>query len=112
MDDFKVPKKVNRHVLKALNFLSRNNKNVATAEILDQVKYQMRNLVPVPNIDMVIQKSLKNLSDIGLIDRIAYKKYAIGRSYVPPTGPNKPKQVPESLFKPSVSFKDFLFKLF
>ncbi|XP_065354107.1 uncharacterized protein LOC135948659 [Calliphora vicina] len=104
MDAFKVPKKVNRHVLKAIDFLSggKADRDVPTSKILDQVKYQMRNLVPVPNINMVIQKSLKNLSDIGLIDRTAPERFAIGHS-APKA--NKAKTVNRNIFKPSGSRK-------
>ncbi|KAI8123029.1 Acyl-CoA Delta(11) desaturase [Lucilia cuprina] len=115
MDAFKVPKKVNRHVLKALNFLSQGKaeNEISTEQILNQVKYQMRNLVPVYNIDMVIQKSLKNLSDIGLIDRTAPQRFAMGRSYAPSSAPkaNKPKTVNPNIFKPNVSRKRSISKL-
>ncbi|KAM7361612.1 versager [Cochliomyia hominivorax] len=105
MDAFKVPKKVNRHVLKALNFLSRHNENVPTSQILEQVKLQMRNLVPVPNIERVIKKSLKNLSDIGLIERTSVSD-ELGLDDPPPAPkPNKHKRDTKNLFKPSGSRK-------
>lgn len=92
MDNFNVPKKVNRHVLKALNLLSEGNckEGITTSRICNQVKYQMRNLVPVPNVDHCIQKSLKNLSEIGLIERQGHTRYCIGRNYAPlPTNPTQ-----------------------
>lgn len=108
MDAFKVPKKVNRHVLKALNILSDENNTgtVTTSQIIDQVQYQMRNLVPVSNIKTVIQTSLRNLSDNGLIDRTGPKTFAPRRSFVSaPLAPkaNKPKAVNRNIFKPGVS---------
>lgn len=40
-------------------------------EIINEVKYQMRNLVPVPNTDMVIQKSLHHLCLVGTLNRMS-----------------------------------------
>ena len=104
MDAFNVPKKVNRHVLKALSILGNvtTEDSVSTSQILEQVKFQMRNLVPVPNIDMVIQKSLKNLSDIGLIDRAGPRKFAVTHSCIPPIAP-KPRCVDRKCFTTGVS---------
>ncbi|TMW54346.1 hypothetical protein DOY81_000619 [Sarcophaga bullata] len=97
---------VNRHVLKALSILGKatNEDSVTTSQILEQVKFQMRNLVPVPNIDMVIQKSLKNLSDIGLIDRAGPRKFAVTHSYIPPIAP-RPRCVDRKCFTTGVSRK-------
>lgn len=90
MDHFNVPKKVNRHVLKALGILSDGNRDqvVVTTQIIDQVKHQMRNLVPVPNLDSAVEKSLKNLSEIGLIDRHGTYRYALGRCAAVIPGPS------------------------
>lgn len=105
MDAFNVPKKVNRHVLKALNILGQTIKEdvVTTPQILEQVKYQMRNLVPVPNLDMVIQKSLKNLSDIGLIDRAGPQKYAVTHVKIPLVEPRPRGEVNRKSFSTGVS---------
>ncbi|XP_017473251.1 PREDICTED: uncharacterized protein LOC108364172 [Rhagoletis zephyria] len=90
MDHFNVPKKVNRHVLKALGALSGGDRNriIVTSSIINQVKYQMRNLVPVPNLERAVQNSLKNLSEIGLIDRRGMHRYALGRSAAAMQGPS------------------------
>ncbi|XP_067619647.1 uncharacterized protein vrs [Eurosta solidaginis] len=92
MDHFNVPKKVNRHVLKALGALSGGDRKQAISmkHIIDQVKHQMRNLVPVPNIENVVQKSLKNLSEIGLIERRGINRYALGRCAAILPGPSVP----------------------
>lgn len=102
MDVYHVPKKVNRHVLKAVNFLSSDNDNGAAltlSQILNRVEYQMKDLVPVDNIKMMVQKSLKNLSDVGLLNRVGPQAYTVGSSgnlY----GKSEPNR---DLFKPSVS---------
>uniref|UniRef100_W8BTQ3 Uncharacterized protein n=1 Tax=Ceratitis capitata TaxID=7213 RepID=W8BTQ3_CERCA len=94
MDLFNIPKKVNRHVLKALCALSGGDSTqvVVLADIINQVKHQMKNLVPVQNLDNTVQKSLKNLSEIGLIERHGMYRYALGRCATvipgPPTQPN------------------------
>ncbi|XP_018785619.1 PREDICTED: uncharacterized protein LOC108966920 [Bactrocera latifrons] len=90
MDHFNVPRKVNRHVLKALGALSGGNRDqvVVTSQIIDQVKHQMRNLVPVPNLGRVVEKSLQNLSEIGLIDRHGMYRYALGRCAAVMPGPS------------------------
>lgn len=104
MDGFNVPKKVNRHVIKAVNNLSNGNpkERISTALILNQVKYQMRNLVPVPNIDMAVQKSLKNLTDIGVIEQVGPQRYALGRKYAAP--PPQAKTHSRGMFKAKVRY--------
>lgn len=99
MDHFNVPKKVNRHVLKALGVLSGGNRDqvIVMSQIINQVKHQMRNLVPVPNLDRAVEKSLKNLSEIGLIDRHGMYRYALGRcaAVVPEPGPQPNSRTPD-----------------
>ncbi|XP_053947345.1 uncharacterized protein LOC128856025 [Anastrepha ludens] len=90
MDHFNIPKKVNRHVLKALGVLSGGSRHqvIITSNIINQVKYQMRNLVPVPNLESAVQKSLKNLSEVGLIERLGTYRYALGRCAAVVPSPN------------------------
>ena len=87
MDVFKVPKKVNRHVLKAMHVLTQggNQRGVSTSQIRHQVKYQMRNLVPVTDIDGAIQKSLENMAEVGLIQKVGVQRYAVGRTFSMPS---------------------------
>lgn len=77
MDNFGIPKKVNRHVLKALRTFN-DSKGVSIPKIVHQVEYQMRDLVPVRNLNEVVQKSLRNLTKIGLVDCFGNKRFAIG----------------------------------
>ncbi|XP_013116573.2 uncharacterized protein LOC106093952 [Stomoxys calcitrans] len=83
MDTLNVPKKIHRHSLKAVNQLSGGNvkKTIPLKQILDQVRYQMRDLVPVNQFEMTVQKSLHILSDLGLIKKSGKNSYTIGRAY-------------------------------
>lgn len=106
MNIYNVPKKINRHVLKAVNVLSNGNirKGIPINSIINQVRYQIRNLVPVPNLESVVQKSLNNLSDIGVIKKAGPHRFAIGHSYAQPPGSSiKPNLPVRHLFKTNVS---------
>lgn len=70
MDNFRVPRKVNRHVLKAISYLADDTEDdqyVAIRDIQHQVRYSMRNLNPVPHLDDTIQASLRNLTILGVL---------------------------------------------
>lgn len=70
MDNFRVPRKVNRHVLKAISYLAEDSDDdqyVAIEDIKHQVKYSMRNLIPVPQLDDSILASLRNLTILGVL---------------------------------------------
>lgn len=70
MDNFRVPRKVNRHVLKAISYLAEDtedNESVPIEDILHEVRYSMRNLNPVPELDDCIQASLRNLTILGVL---------------------------------------------
>lgn len=70
MDNFRVPRKVNRHVLKAISYLAEDSDDdqyVAIEDIQHQVKYSMRNLIPVPQLDDSILASLRNLTILGVL---------------------------------------------
>ncbi|XP_039492994.1 uncharacterized protein LOC120452703 [Drosophila santomea] len=78
MDDFRVPKKVNRNVFKAISILQSSRTHfVRVSEITDQVKYQMRNCVPVAHVDEVIKQSLSNLTRLGIVRRLGSARYAL-----------------------------------
>lgn len=97
IDNSSVPKKVNRHVMKALNLLSDGNIQqwIPLNTIVDQVQYQMRNLAPISNPISTIMRSLEILSIMGIIKRRDTGLYAIGHRYVKPLGTiNSTKSVP------------------
>lgn len=70
MDNFRVPRKVNRHVLKAIRYLADteyDQEYVPSDVIQYHVKYSMRNLNPVPQLNDTIQASLRNLTKLGVL---------------------------------------------
>lgn len=70
MDNFRVPRKVNRHVLKAIRYLTDteyDQEYVPCNDIQYHVKYSMRNVNPVPHLDDCIQASLRNLTRLGVL---------------------------------------------
>lgn len=70
MDLFNVPKKVNRHVVKAVCFLQGHKKAfVHPDDIAKQVKFQMARtgVKAVPKVEDAINQSLNNLADMGLV---------------------------------------------
>lgn len=72
MDLFNVPKKVNRHVVKAVCFLQGPKKEfVNTDDIAKQVKLQMARtrVKAVHKVDDAIHQSLNNLVDMGLVSK-------------------------------------------
>ncbi|XP_017110445.1 uncharacterized protein LOC108134595 isoform X3 [Drosophila elegans] len=78
MDNFNVPKKVNRNVLKALGILQSSGTHyVDVNDITRQVKAQMRNYNPVANMEEAILESLCNLTNLGIVKRNSSSKYAI-----------------------------------
>lgn len=86
LDTTGVPKKVNRHVMKALNLLSEGDIQqwIPINTIIDQVQYQMRNLAPICNPISTIIRSLETLSIMGIIKRRDSGLYAIGHRYTKP----------------------------
>ncbi|KAH8246845.1 hypothetical protein KR032_001853, partial [Drosophila birchii] len=69
IEKLKVPKKVNRHVFKAVRYLtqSENCKFAPLDEIKIETRVRMRNLQPVKDIETVIESSLTNLSNMGVL---------------------------------------------
>lgn len=102
MDEFRVPKKVNRNVFKAISILQSSRTDFVCANaIVDQVKFQMRNRIPVEHIDEAIKQSLANLTMLGILRRLGPSKYSLstivyGRSGMPnpiahpPGNPGRP----------------------
>lgn len=78
-----IPKKVNRHVMKALNLLAEGNIQqwISVNTIIDQVQYQMRNLAPISDPISTIMRSLETLSLIGIIKKKDNDLFAIGHRY-------------------------------
>lgn len=78
-----IPKKVNRHVMKALNLLSEGDIQqwISVNTIIDQVQYQMRNLAPINDPISTIMRSLETLSLIGIIKKKENDFFAIGHRY-------------------------------
>lgn len=69
MDKFGIPKKINRHVLKAICTLHGDgNDHPSINDICDAVEITMRNNVPVRNLQAVVVQSLQNMTDCGVIE--------------------------------------------
>ncbi|KAH8289063.1 hypothetical protein KR054_008163, partial [Drosophila jambulina] len=69
IENFNVPKKVNRHVFKALRYFTEkeNYEFVPLDKIKMEVKWTMKNLNPLKDLESVIQLSLTNLSTMGVL---------------------------------------------
>uniref|UniRef100_A0A1I8Q541 Uncharacterized protein n=1 Tax=Stomoxys calcitrans TaxID=35570 RepID=A0A1I8Q541_STOCA len=83
MDVINVPKKIHRHALKALSVLSDGiaDKIIPFYTIMEMVEYQMRNLMPVRDLEAALKTSLRMLSAVGVIKNCGQDRYAIGHSY-------------------------------
>ncbi|KAH8353860.1 hypothetical protein KR084_009377, partial [Drosophila pseudotakahashii] len=78
MDTFKVPKKVNRNVLKAVSTLQSSRTDfIHVADITNQVKIQMRNCIPVADVEGAIKESLCIMTKLGILTRLGPAKYAL-----------------------------------
>ncbi|KAH8267016.1 hypothetical protein KR026_004575 [Drosophila bipectinata] len=64
-----VPQIVNRHVLKAVDFLTQECDYAPIWEIKNQVRYTMRNTNPVEKLSLSVMKSLRYLADVGILTR-------------------------------------------
>lgn len=81
MEPIKVPKKVNRHVLKALEFLQASRSSFVPIEaITDRVRRTLRYTKPVTNLDYAIQESLKNQNELGIVTRLG-SSYAMALAF-------------------------------
>lgn len=80
MDNFRVPRKVNRHVLKAIRYITdiEDLDYAPFADIQEHVRYSMRNGNPVHRLDFQVESSLHNLTMLGVLSVSADSKaYAI-----------------------------------
>ncbi|KAH8267013.1 hypothetical protein KR026_003821, partial [Drosophila bipectinata] len=68
MDQFNVPRKVNRHVYKAFHNLVVPGEYVSEAEILHEVRYTMRNLNPTTDLPGFVKKSIFNMKLLGVLN--------------------------------------------
>ncbi|KAH8293793.1 hypothetical protein KR054_004450 [Drosophila jambulina] len=70
MEPLKVPKKVNRHILKALDFLQASRTDYVSVEaIQDRVKWTLRKTKPVENLEYVVMEALNNQTELGILSR-------------------------------------------
>uniref|UniRef100_A0A1A9ZKY2 Uncharacterized protein n=1 Tax=Glossina pallidipes TaxID=7398 RepID=A0A1A9ZKY2_GLOPL len=112
-------KKIERHVLKAVNALNRGcfHNGVDERAILGQVRRQMTNLAPVRNVGRLVRQSLRKLIDDGLVHRTSAENVFVSTSSTkrhsikPHKGslsqldPNKPRT--ECLSEESLSGDEF-----
>lgn len=80
MDNFCVPKKINRHVVKALSFLQTTPSHSVffpMESIVNQVELQMRRTKPIVNIEDYVYKSLCSLTRLGIVARVGPSDYAL-----------------------------------
>nr|XP_016941734.2 uncharacterized protein LOC108018675 isoform X1 [Drosophila suzukii] len=104
MDPFTVPKKINRNVLKALSILQSSRTDfVRLSDITRQTQIQMRNCVPVANMEDVIRESLCTMTKLGILMRLGVAKYALSYPVFCRLGralPNPKTNVPGNPGKP------------
>lgn len=69
MDNYRIPRKVNRHVLKAIESITQaeNVKHAEFSDIVNYVNYSMRNLRPVLRLEEAIKSSLHNLTKLNML---------------------------------------------
>lgn len=86
MDNFCVPRKVNRHVMKAIIYII-ETENVEFAEysdIVNHVQYSMRNLNPVYRLEECIKSSLQNMIILDILSaNKSDNSYAIKKTKIP-----------------------------
>lgn len=63
MDSYGIPKKVVRHVQKAVGSLKSLQKPIRFPNVLAEVKFTMRNLVPVSDLNSHVRRCLKNIKN-------------------------------------------------
>lgn len=103
MDQFDEPKKINQNVLKALLFLQSKNVGFTSAdEIIKQVEKQMRSSNDPPHSVELIQESLSNLTNMGVLALTGSSEYALRYSIdtstdyidIPKSGPKRKSKIP------------------
>lgn len=81
MDNFSVPKIINRHVVKALSILQSTLANgmvfVPVDNIVKQVEIQMRRNNKMNNLEQFVRKSLCSLTRLGVLVRSGSSGYAL-----------------------------------
>ncbi|XP_023170615.2 uncharacterized protein LOC111599246 [Drosophila hydei] len=85
MDNFNVPKRINRNVMKALGVLQGTHSMTAfvpAQSIIKQVELQMRRSKNMPNIEEYVLKSLCSLTHLGVLVRTGYSDYALRQALV------------------------------
>lgn len=89
MDNFSVPKKFNRHVLKALSVLQTapgQSLFFPIESIVKQVEWQMRATKGLENIEDYVQKSLCSLTRLEVVARVGTSDYALRQALQFSTG--------------------------
>ncbi|KAH8307871.1 hypothetical protein KR059_001274, partial [Drosophila kikkawai] len=82
MEPFKVPKKINRHVLKAIDFLQTSRTDlVSIAAIQERVKHSLRYTKHVENLEDVVIDSLKRQTELGIITRKGSSVYTMALGF-------------------------------
>lgn len=80
MDNFCVPKIINRHVVKALSILQTTLPQLIffpVESIVKQVELQMRRTKTIVNIEEYVHKSLCSLTRLGVVARVGPSDYAL-----------------------------------
>lgn len=80
MDNFCVPKIINRHVVKALSILQTTLPHsifFPVESIVKQVELQMRRTKTIVNIEEYVHKSLRSLTRLGVVARVGPSDYAL-----------------------------------
>lgn len=80
MDNFCVPKIINRHVVKALSILQTTLPHsifFPVESIVKQVELQMRRTKTIVNIEGYVHKSLCSLTRLGVVARVGPSDYAL-----------------------------------
>ncbi|XP_030567091.1 uncharacterized protein LOC115767081 [Drosophila novamexicana] len=100
MDNFNVPKKINRNVMKALSVLEGKysiSAFVPAHSIVRQVEFQMRRSKKMKNMENYVMRSLCTLTHLGILARTGTSDYALRQSLRFPNGASAiPWQTPPS----------------
>ncbi|KAH8411121.1 hypothetical protein KR222_003604, partial [Zaprionus bogoriensis] len=89
MDNFCVPKKINRQVLRALSILQSKGTHsafVPVDDIIKQVELQMRRRKKVECMEYYVHRSLCSLTHLGVLVRSGSSDYALRQALKFPGG--------------------------
>ncbi|EDV32910.1 uncharacterized protein Dana_GF21897 [Drosophila ananassae] len=67
MDNFRIPRKVNRHVYKAVFNLTVPGEYVTFEQILEEVRFSIRNRRPSKDLPDLVRRSIRNLKIVGVL---------------------------------------------